>query len=111
MAQSEDFDREKAREDAQVAFGEKATRGAAAMREGVVGGRQGVEKVAEEGVHLVRDVATDTVRAAGEVGLVAIDTARSLLVGVADGLRDVVGHANPWRMRGEAGKEPPEQRP
>lgn len=75
----------------------RAEQTAAAMRDSVIGGIHGTQSVASEGVHLVRDVAADTVRAAGEVGYVAIDTARGLLVGVADGLREVVTHVIPWR--------------
>jgi len=46
---------------------------------------------------MIRDVASDTVRAAGEVGTVAVGTTRDLLVGVADGLRDVFTHIVSYR--------------
>jgi len=61
------------------------------VREGLIGGMHGVHTVASEGVGLIRDVATETVRAAGAVGALTVDTARGLLVGMADGLRDVLG--------------------
>lgn len=97
MAEAQDFDRDKARKDAESAFSETAAKRATVMRDGVIGG-----------VHLVRDVAADTVRSAGEVGVVAVGAARDLLVGVADGLRDVIGHAVPWTRRGGGDKQPPE---
>lgn len=56
----------------------------------------GIHNVATEGVFLVRDVASDTVRAVGDVGVVAVDTTHDLLVGVADGLRDVIAHVIPF---------------
>jgi len=45
--------------------------------------------VAEGGVHLVRDVATDAVQAVGDVGNEVVRQASNLLVGLVDGLRGV----------------------
>lgn len=56
----------------------------------------GVHDATHEGVALVRDVASDTVRAVGEVGQVAVGTTRDLLVGLADGVRDVLTHIIPF---------------
>ncbi|MGE5502950.1 MAG: hypothetical protein ACM31L_00875 [Actinomycetota bacterium] len=83
---------------------DRVNRTASAMREGMVGGVHGVQQVAEESVHMLRDVASDAVRSAGQIGFVAIDTARGLLIGAADGLREVAAHL----MRREP---PPERRP
>ena len=66
-------------------------------------GMQGIHSAAHEGVALIRDVATDTVRAAGDVGIVAVDTTRHLLVGVADGVRDVLAHIVPFAAFGGRG--------
>jgi hypothetical protein len=81
---------------------------ASTVRDGLIGGVHGAQQVAEEGVAMIRDVATDTLRAAGEVGYVAIDTTRGLLMGVADGLKDVVTHVVPWGARKG---EPPKAEP
>ena len=77
---------------------------AASVRDGLIGGVHGAHSVANEGLGMIRDVASDTVRAAGEVGAVAVDTTRGLLVGVADGLRDVVTHIASYRHSETAGR-------
>jgi hypothetical protein len=87
--------------------GERFGRTASAMRDGMVGGVHGMQQVAEESVHMLRDVAADAVRSAGQVGFVALDTARGLLIGAADGLREVATHLVPGRR----GEQPPERRP
>ncbi|MCR6630549.1 MAG: hypothetical protein NVV74_11130 [Magnetospirillum sp.] len=102
---------EQRREDARQAFGEEPSglgRTAESVRSGVVGGLDGVHSVATESVNMVRDVASDTVRAIGDVGTVAIGTTHDLLVGVADGLRDVITHVLPF---GSGRRQPPAEQP
>ena len=72
---------------------------------------QGIHSAAHEGVALIRDVATDTVRAAGDVGIAAVDTTRHLLVGVADGVRDVLAHIVPFAVLGGRGGSEPRREP
>ncbi|MDA8230694.1 MAG: hypothetical protein M0006_05090 [Magnetospirillum sp.] len=80
----------------------RGARAAAAMRDSLIGGVHGAQTVMSEGVHMVRDIASDTLRAAGDVGSVAVDTTRHLLVDVADGVRDILTHIIPFRTgRGE----------
>lgn len=74
-------------------------------------GMEGIHSAAHDGVNLVRDVATDTVRAAGDVGLAAVDTTRHLLVGVADGVRDVLAHIVPFEWAGRETRGPGERKP
>jgi hypothetical protein len=80
------------------------------VKSGMTGGLDNVHSVATEGVYMVRDVTSDAIRAIGEVGNVAIDTTHGLLLGIADGLRDVITHIVPF----EASRRqppPPTQRP
>lgn len=50
-----------------------------------------VRDTATDGVHVTRDVATELVRGVGDVAETTVKTAGEVLVGVAQGVRDVAG--------------------
>lgn len=70
------------------AYGSGLIQGVSDFEHGVLGL---VRDTATDSIHITRDVATEVVRGIGGVADVTVRTAGDLLVGVAQGVRDVAG--------------------